>query len=74
MMILKLSSVVFALVKKLYEELLNNAEIQCPPTMKILIAKTRTFEYETLSNQIDNLIEPARKQESVTQIVRAINH
>lgn len=59
--------------EKLYEELLNNAENTMPTYHeKILIAKTRTFEYETLSTQIDNLIEPAKKQESVTHIVRAM--
>lgn len=59
--------------EKLYEELLNNAEnTMATYHEKILIAKTRTYEYESLSIQIQNLIEPAQKQESVTLVVKAM--
>lgn len=59
--------------EKLYEELLNNAENTLPTYHeKILIAKTRTLEYPTLSQQIDALIGPAQRQESVTLVVKAM--
>lgn len=59
--------------EKLYEELLNNAENTMPTYHeKILIAKTRMYEYQKLSDQIQNLIEPAKKQESVTLVVKAM--
>lgn len=59
--------------EKLYEELLNNAENTLPTYHeKILIAKTRTVEYNSLSVQIQNLIDPAKKQESVTLVVKAM--
>jgi FlaA1/EpsC-like NDP-sugar epimerase len=59
--------------EKLYEELLNNAENTLQTYHeKILIAKTRTIEYASLSIQIDALIGPAKKQESVTLIVSAM--
>ncbi|HJV18953.1 MAG TPA: nucleoside-diphosphate sugar epimerase/dehydratase [Sediminibacterium sp.] len=59
--------------EKLYEELLNNAENTLPTYHeKILIAKTRTLEYATLSVQIDALIGPAQRQESVTLVVKAM--
>lgn len=59
--------------EKLYEELLNNAENTMPTYHeKILIAKTRTIEYENLSVQIDSLIKPAKNQESVTLVVAAM--
>lgn len=59
--------------EKLYEELLNNAEntIQTYHE-KILIAKTRTIEYASLSVQIDALISPAKNQESVFAVVQAM--
>jgi FlaA1/EpsC-like NDP-sugar epimerase len=57
----------------LYEELLNNAENTLQTYHeKILIAKTRTIEYSSLSIQIDALIGPAKKQESVTSVVSAM--
>lgn len=59
--------------EKLYEELLNNAENTLNTYHeKILIAKTRTIEYVSLSVQIDALIGPAKRQESVTSIVKAM--
>ncbi len=59
--------------EKLYEELLNNAENTLPTYHeKILIAKTRTLEYPSLSAQIDALIGPAQRQESVTLVVKAM--
>jgi len=59
--------------EKLYEELLNNAENTLQTYHeKILIAKTRTIEYAGLSIQIDALIGPAKKQESVTSVVTAM--
>jgi len=59
--------------EKLYEELLNNAENTINTYHeKILIAKTRTIEYASLSLQIDALISPAQKQESVTTVVQAM--
>lgn len=59
--------------EKLYEELLNNAENTLATYHeKILIAKTRTLEYAVLSHQIDGLIGPAKRQESVTLVVKAM--
>ncbi|MDP2420257.1 nucleoside-diphosphate sugar epimerase/dehydratase [Sediminibacterium sp.] len=59
--------------EKLYEELLNNAENTLNTYHeKILIAKTRTIEYASLSIQIDALIGPAKRQESVNSIVKAM--
>ena len=59
--------------EKLYEELLNNAENTITTYHeKILIAKTRTLDYATLSVQIDALIGPAQRQESVTLVVTAM--
>lgn len=59
--------------EKLYEELLNNAENTLPTYHnKILIAQTRTIEFKTLSKQIDALIGPAKRQESVKDVVIAM--
>jgi len=59
--------------EKLYEELLNNAENTITTYHeKILIAKTRALDYATLSVQIDALIGPAQRQESVTLVVSAM--
>jgi FlaA1/EpsC-like NDP-sugar epimerase len=59
--------------EKLYEELLNNAENTLPTYHdKILIAQTRTIAFEQLSVQIDALIGPAKRQESVNDVVRAM--
>lgn len=59
--------------EKLYEELLNNAENTLNTYHeKILIAKTRTIEYTSLSIQIDGLIGPAKRQEPVNSIVKAM--
>jgi FlaA1/EpsC-like NDP-sugar epimerase len=59
--------------EKLYEELLNNAENTLPTYHdKILIAQTRTIAFEQLSVQIDALIGPAKRQESVTEVVLAM--
>ncbi|TXT33994.1 MAG: polysaccharide biosynthesis protein CapD [Chitinophagaceae bacterium] len=59
--------------EKLYEELLNNAENTMPTYHeKILIAKTRTIEFESLTIQIDELIGPAQRQESITSVVLAM--
>lgn len=59
--------------EKLYEELLNNAEnTMATYHEKILIAKTRTLEYESLSVQIESLIEPAKNQGSVIDVVAAM--
>lgn len=59
--------------EKLYEELLNNAEnTMATYHEKILIAKTRTLEYDSLSVQIEALITPAKNQESVIDVVAAM--
>lgn len=59
--------------EKLYEELLNNAENTINTYHeKILIAQTRIIEYESLSIQINSLIGPAKRQESVNSIVKAM--
>jgi FlaA1/EpsC-like NDP-sugar epimerase len=59
--------------EKLYEELLNNSENTLNTYHeKILIAKTRTIEYASLSIQIDGLIGPAKRQESINSIVKAM--
>jgi FlaA1/EpsC-like NDP-sugar epimerase len=59
--------------EKLYEELLNNAENTLPTYHnKILIAKTRTNEYNALNQQIELLIEPAKKRINVNQVVKAM--
>ncbi|WP_438946810.1 UDP-N-acetylglucosamine 4,6-dehydratase family protein, partial [Sediminibacterium sp.] len=59
--------------EKLYEELLNNAEnTMATYHEKILIAKTRTLEYDSLSLQIEALIAPAKNQESVIEVVAAM--
>ncbi len=59
--------------EKLYEELLNNAENTITTYHeKILIAKTRTLDYPTLSIKIDALIGPAKRQESVNEVVLAM--
>jgi len=59
--------------EKLYEELLNNAEnTMATYHEKILIAKTRTLEYNSLSLQIEALIGPAKNQESVIEVVAAM--
>ena len=59
--------------EKLYEELLNNAENTMQTYHeKILIAKTRTTQYESLVIQLNNLIEPAKNQGSVIDVVRAM--
>lgn len=59
--------------EKLYEELLNNAENTLNTYHeKILIAKTRTQDYPSLSVQINELIGPAKRQESVTMVVTAM--
>jgi FlaA1/EpsC-like NDP-sugar epimerase len=59
--------------EKLYEELLNNAENTMPTYHdKILIAQTRTIEFNQLSQQIDALIGPAKRQESVNNVVLAM--
>jgi FlaA1/EpsC-like NDP-sugar epimerase len=59
--------------EKLYEELLNNAENTMPTYHdKILIAQTRTIEFTRLSQQIDALIGPAKRQESVNDVVLAM--
>lgn len=59
--------------EKLYEELLNNAEnTMATYHDKILIAKTRTLEYDSLSVQIEALITPAKNQESVVEVVAAM--
>lgn len=51
--------------EKLYEELLNNAENTVNTYHdKILIAKVREVEYNTLISQIDELIEKARSRSS----------
>ena len=44
--------------EKLYEELLNQKETTIPTTNeKIMVAKVREFEFDTVSAQIDKLIE-----------------
>ena len=59
--------------EKLYEELLNNAENTMPTYHdKILIAQTRTIAFKELTLQIDALIGPAKRQESVNDVVLAM--
>jgi FlaA1/EpsC-like NDP-sugar epimerase len=59
--------------EKLYEELLNNAENTLPTYHnKILIAKTRSLEYDQLNQKIEALITPAKNRTDVTLVVRAM--
>jgi FlaA1/EpsC-like NDP-sugar epimerase len=59
--------------EKLYEELLNNAENTVNTYHdKILIAKVREVEYNTLITQIDELIEKARSRSSSDIIVATL--
>lgn len=59
--------------EKLYEELLNNAENTMPTYHnKILIAKTRAYDFDILSAQIEALIEPAKLRINVHQVVKAM--
>ena len=47
--------------EKLYEELLNQKEITIPTkNKKILVAKVREYDYETVAQQIDSLIALAK--------------
>lgn len=49
--------------EKLYEELLNNKENSLPTyNEKIMIAKVREYDFETVSEQIGSLIESAGSQ------------
>lgn len=46
--------------EKLYEELLNQKELTIPTTnQKILVAKVREYDYDKVSNQINQLIQSA---------------
>ncbi|WP_236652738.1 polysaccharide biosynthesis protein [Chitinophaga vietnamensis] len=48
--------------EKLYEELLNNAENTLPTYHeKIMIAKVRSYDFVTVNDQVDQLIDSARK-------------
>src|SRR3546814_3631357 len=54
----------------LYEELLNNTENSLPTyNEKIMIAKVREYDFETVSGQIESLIESAGKQVHESKIV-----
>lgn len=56
--------------EKLYEELLNIKENTLPTyNEKIMIAKVREYDFETMSAQIDDLIDTARNQCSELEVV-----
>lgn len=56
--------------EKLYEELLNNKENSLPTyNEKIMIATVREYDFDTVSNQIDKLIDTARNQGSEKSVV-----
>jgi FlaA1/EpsC-like NDP-sugar epimerase len=48
--------------EKLYEELLNQKETTLPTSnQKILVAKVREYDFDTIATQINTLIEDAKK-------------
>src|SRR3546814_20639666 len=56
--------------EKLYEELLNNTENSLYTyNEKIMIAKIREYDFETVSGQIESLIESDGKQVQERKIV-----
>jgi len=55
--------------EKLYEELLNQKETTLPTTNeKIMIARVREFEYDTVSQQIEQLISISRQNKPFTTV------
>ncbi len=55
--------------EKLYEELLNQKETTLPTTNnKIMIARVREFDFETVSTEIDQLIETSRLAKPFTTV------
>jgi FlaA1/EpsC-like NDP-sugar epimerase len=57
--------------EKLYEELLNNAENTMPTYHeKIMIAKVRTYDFISVNEQVEELIEAARKHYLMPTVAR----
>ncbi|MCR5049541.1 MAG: polysaccharide biosynthesis protein [Paludibacteraceae bacterium] len=55
--------------EKLYEELLNQKETTLPTdNSKIMIARVREFDYEVVSQQVDQLIEISRQDKPFTTV------
>ncbi len=55
--------------EKLYEELLNQKELTLPTSNeKIMIARVREFDYDTVSKQIDQLIETSHQNKAFTTV------
>ena len=62
--------------EKLYEELLNQKETTIPTAnQKIMVARVREFDYDSVSKEIDQLIETSRLTKpftTVTQMKRLV--
>ena len=55
--------------EKLYEELLNQKELTLPTSNnKIMIARVREFDYDTVTKQIDRLIEASHQNKAFTTV------
>ena len=55
--------------EKLYEELLNQKELTLPTSNnKIMIARVREFDYDTVNKQIDQLIEASHHDKAFTTV------
>jgi FlaA1/EpsC-like NDP-sugar epimerase len=55
--------------EKLYEELLNQKETTLPTSNeKIMIARVREFDFDTVSTEIDQLIETSRASKPFTTV------
>lgn len=56
--------------EKLYEELLNAAEISIPTTHeKVLVAKVREYEFTKISPVIDKIVDYAREQKKYEMVL-----
>ena len=57
--------------EKLYEEVLNDAEITLPTFHpKIKIAKVREYDYDNIRREIDDLIEKAHTGDDMTIVAK----
>lgn len=57
--------------EKLYEELLNQKETTIPTAnKKIMVARVREFDYDTVSKEIDRLIETSRLTKPFTTVTQ----
>ena len=55
--------------EKLYEELLNQKETTLPTANeKIMVARVREFDFDTVSEEVDRLIETSRLQKPFTTV------